>query len=97
MRSTEDEVGKVHAAAVGVGYESVSPQPTIFTKILNKEIPVDIVYEDNKVISYHWPTHHPSLPGQTSPSVRVWPMRLPSPQVYHLPCSPGALLNSQSS
>ena len=47
--SSEDEVGKAHAAAAGVGNESAPPQPTIFTKILNKEIPADIVYEDNKV------------------------------------------------
>ena len=57
--SSEDEVGKVHAAAAGVGNSSVPPQPTIFTKILNKEIPADIVYEDDKVISYHLPPNHP--------------------------------------
>lgn len=51
--SSEDEVGKAHAAAAGVGNSSVPPQPTIFTKILNKEIPADIVYEDDKVINYH--------------------------------------------
>ena len=65
--SSEDEVGKAHAAAAGVGNSSVPPQPTIFTKILNKEIPADIVYEYNKVINYHLsslasypPPHHPS-------------------------------------
>ena len=44
-----DEVAKAHAAAAGVANASVSPKPTIFTKILNKEIPADIVYEDDKV------------------------------------------------
>ena len=64
--SSEDEVGKAHAAAAGVGNSSVPPQPTtIFTKILNKEIPADIVYEDDKVINYHLSSlasypHHPS-------------------------------------
>ena len=33
----------------GSANASVSPKPTIFTKILNKEIPADIVYEDDKV------------------------------------------------
>ena len=75
--SSEDEVGKAHAAAAGVGNSSVPPQPTVFTKILNKEIPADIVYEDDKV---YLPTHHPRLP-----LVRVWAVKLPSPQVYHLP------------
>ena len=54
--SSEDEVGKAHAAAAGVGNSSKPPQPTIFTKILNKEIPADIVYEDDKVINYHLPS-----------------------------------------
>ena len=60
--SSEDEVGKAHAAAAGVGNSSEPPQPTIFTKILNKEIPADIVYEDDKVINYHLPPPPPSPP-----------------------------------
>ena len=59
--SSEDEVGKAHAAAAGVGNSSEPPQPTIFTKILNKEIPADIVYEDDKVINYHLPPPPPQV------------------------------------
>ncbi len=46
-----DEVGRAQDAAVSVGggVSSVQPQETIFTKILNKEIPADIVYEDDRV------------------------------------------------
>ena len=43
-----DEVARAHGAAASIGNVS-HPLPTIFTKILNKEIPADIVYEDEKV------------------------------------------------
>ena len=49
-----DEVTKAHAAAAEVANASVFPQTTIFTKILNKEIPADIVYEDDKVAVVTW-------------------------------------------
>ena len=61
----------MHAAAVGVGNASVPPQPTIFTKILNKEIPTDIVYEDDKIITYHLPPHHPKC-WVSMPQSWVW-------------------------
>ena len=41
---SEDEVSRVTAASV-----SQAPSETVFSRILNKELPADIVYEDDKV------------------------------------------------
>ena len=43
MSSSSDEVKKAAEAASSVG------QPTIFSKIIDKSIPADIIYEDDKV------------------------------------------------
>ncbi len=48
-----DEVGRAQDAAASLGLKGVfdaQPQETIFGKILKKEIPADVVYEDDKVI-----------------------------------------------
>jgi histidine triad (HIT) family protein len=39
------------------------PEPSIFTKIINREIPADIVYEDEHVIAFF--TIEPINPGHT--------------------------------
>ena len=47
VRMSSDEVKKAHEAADrGAG---ASSEPTIFAKILNKEIPANIIHEDDKV------------------------------------------------
>ena len=43
MSSSSDEVKKAAEAASSVGH------PTIFSKIVDKSIPADIIYEDDKV------------------------------------------------
>ena len=43
-----DEVDKAHSAAEERA-QTGTQEPTIFTKIINKEIPASIVYEDDKV------------------------------------------------
>ena len=43
---TNDEVN--HAASAAA---SKPPSTTVFSRILNKELPADIVYEDDKVVS----------------------------------------------
>lgn len=46
----EDEVSKAHeVAATSANASAMPPQPTIFSRILAKEIPADIVHEDEKV------------------------------------------------
>ena len=42
----EDEVSRAAAASV-----RKPPSETVFSRILNKELPADIVYEDDKVSS----------------------------------------------
>lgn len=45
-----DEVEKAKLASVAA--EKYQPQDTIFGKILRKEIPADIIYEDDKAIAF---------------------------------------------
>ena len=42
--SSEDEVTRSASAAV-----NKTPSTTVFSRILNKELPADIIYEDDKV------------------------------------------------
>ena len=44
---SEDEVSRAAAASA-----SKPPSETVFSRILNKDLPADIVYEDDKVSSY---------------------------------------------
>lgn len=69
-----DEVEKAKLASVAA--EKYQPQDTIFGKILRKEIPADIIYEDDKVSMIQWlflkkPTstnsNYPLLPKLVSP------------------------------
>ena len=46
-RMSSDEVSKAQAAANSA---STSSKPTIFARILKREIPADIIHEDDKVI-----------------------------------------------
>ena len=46
-KMSSDEVAKAAAAAV-----EDAGKPTIFAKILSKEIPADIIHEDDKVNGY---------------------------------------------
>lgn len=48
--------------------------PTIFTKIINKEIAADIVYEDNDILAFHdihplAPVHVLIIPKKEIPSI----------------------------
>lgn len=45
---SSDEVKKAQEAA-DQGGAGTSSEPTIFTKIINKEIPSNIIHEDDKV------------------------------------------------
>ena len=47
--SSSDEVQKAQEAAVKAA--EVSSEPTIFARIVNKEIPANIIHEDDKVSS----------------------------------------------
>ena len=47
-RMSSDEVKKAQEAA-DQGGAGISSEPTIFTKIINKEIPSNIIHEDDKV------------------------------------------------
>ncbi|XP_071941451.1 adenosine 5'-monophosphoramidase HINT1-like [Antedon mediterranea] len=49
-RSMSDEVEKANVAAAKQVYSQ--PEPTIFSKILDKSIPADIIYEDDKCIAF---------------------------------------------
>ena len=44
-----DEVKNAKLAAEAAGKYQFQPQDTIFSKILRKEIPADIIYEDEEV------------------------------------------------
>lgn len=46
VRMSSDEVSKAQEAAKDTG---ISSEPTIFAKIVNKEIPAEIIHEDEKV------------------------------------------------
>ena len=46
---SSDEVKKAQEAA-DKGAAGASSEPTIFTKIINKEIPSNIIHEDEKVL-----------------------------------------------
>lgn len=50
-RSFSDEVGKA-AAAAAAGIQS-SAKATIFDKIISREIPADIIYEDDKCLAFN--------------------------------------------
>ena len=47
---SEDEVSS--AAAAAAASASNAPSETVFSRILNKELPADIVHEDDKVTSF---------------------------------------------
>ena len=49
------EVDKAHSAAAGRA-QTGTQEPTIFTKIINKEIPASIVHEDDTV--HFWQVVH---------------------------------------
>ncbi|KAM9858425.1 putative HIT-like protein [Aulostomus maculatus] len=46
--SRRDEVGLAQAASMKYG----SPAPTIFSKVIDKSIPADIIYEDEKCLAF---------------------------------------------
>ncbi|XP_033097656.1 uncharacterized HIT-like protein Synpcc7942_1390 [Anneissia japonica] len=48
--NSSDEVEKATAAAARFKY--AQPEPTIFSKILDKTIPADIIYEDDRCIAF---------------------------------------------
>ena len=48
-RGESDEVKKAQEAAQKRSFASLGTQPTIFSKIIAREIPADIFYEDEKV------------------------------------------------
>lgn len=52
--------------------------PTLFTKIINREIPADIVYEDERVVAFRdidpkAPTHIIIVPRQEIPGLAALP------------------------
>ena len=50
VRMSSDEVKKAQEAA-DKGAAGAGSEPTIFARILNKEIPANIIHEDEKVLS----------------------------------------------
>ena len=51
-RMSSDEAKKAQEAAADKGAAGASSEPTIFARIINKEIPANIIHEDEKV-SHH--------------------------------------------
>ncbi|CAM6115077.1 unnamed protein product [Calypogeia fissa] len=47
-----EEAAAFHAAAANVAAAAEAGVPTVFDKIVNKEIPASLVYEDEKVLAF---------------------------------------------
>lgn len=71
VRMSSDEVKKAQEAAdKGAG---ASSEPTIFAKILNKEIPANIIHEDDKVLSQCTQCNFSLIPSSLDPHPHASP------------------------